>query len=192
VPVGGLRRLAAVAAAGTMSVAACSGAAPAPPASTPSTGRCPAAPRNQALVPYAPPPGVFTLMVPGRWARTRTPDGITFSDRFDSIRLEQIPYGSPSTVALVRSVELPGLRKATPGFRLRRLDTVRLPAGQAIRVEYAETVSDRPSGPAVERDVQRYELWHADQRMTLTLASPCEADAAPLWRRVTGSFRWRR
>ena len=185
------RGLAAAAAAGTLSVAACSGAGPALPTSAPTTARCQGVLGDQALAEYTPPSGVFTLAIPRHWAGTRTPDGITFSHGLGSLRIEQIPYGSPSTEASFRSTELPGLRQTTPGFRLRRLDTVALPAGPAVLAEYAETVPDKPSGAGVERDVQRYELWRADQRVVLTLASPCRA-AGALWRRVTRSFRWQR
>ena len=163
------------------------GASPSPPPAE----RCASGPRQEALVAYAPPPGTYTLAIPGRWARISSPDGITVSHRLDSLRLEQVPYGSPSTAASFRSNELPGLREATRGFRLRRLGTVALPAGSAVLAQYDETVPG-PGGPTVERDVQRYELWHTDQRMVLTMASPCGSAAAPLWRRITESFRWRR
>jgi hypothetical protein len=185
-------RLATTVAAGMVTIVACSGGGPASPTSAPTTARCHAGTGNEALAAYAPRSGVFSMAVPRRWARTSSPDGITFSHGLDSLRLEQIPYGSPTTAASVRSVELPGLRATTPGFRLQRLDTVALPAGPAVLVEYAETVPGEPSGTVVERDVQRYELWRADQRMVFTLASPCKTEAAPLWRRITQSFRWRR
>jgi len=189
------RALVAVAAVGTFSVMACSGGGPAPIAgaspSPPPAARCPSGLRHEALLAYGPPPGTYTLAIPGRWVRIRSADGITVSHRLDSLRLEQVPYGAPSTAASFRSDELPGLRQATRGFRLRRLGTVALPAGPAVLAQYDETVPG-PGGPTVERDVQRYELWHADQRMVLTMASPCESASAPLWRRIAESFRWRR
>ena len=190
------RRLVAAAAAVMFLVVACSGEAPAPTGSftttPPAVGRCAGKLQDQALAAYTPPSRIFTLAVPRHWTRTRIPDGIAFTHRLESIKLEQVPYGSPSTTASFRTNELPGLRQATPGFRLRGIDAVALPAGPAVLAQYAETVADGPTGAAVERDVQRYELWHADQRMVITLASPCEDDAAPLWRRITESFRWRR
>ena len=184
-----------VAAAGMLSVAACSGADPVrttgAPAAPAATGRCASARRDQPLVPYASQSGVFTMAVPRRWARTRSPDGVTFSSGSDSLRFEQVPYGAAPTEALVRSGELDDVRRTTPGFRLRRLGTVALPAGSAVLLQYTDTIRDR-AGSVVEREVRRYELWRADQRLVLTLASPCGADAAVLYRRVTDSVRWRR
>lgn len=188
------RGLVAAAAACGFSVVACSGGGPAPSTAPPlpAPTAAPCASALPDLVTYTPPAETYTLAVPSGWARTASPDGITFSHQLDSLRLEQVPYGSPSTTASFRSNELPGLRQASRGFRLRRIDTVALPAGPAVLAEYVETVvPGRPAGVAVERDVRRYELWHADQRVVLTMASPCEAAAAPLWRRVTDSFRWR-
>jgi hypothetical protein len=198
--------LAAAAAALSACVSACTGTSPeSPPGSTASPGstagtrtleRSPAGetPGNQVFVEYAAPSGVFSVRVPRGWARTRTADAVTFTDRLSSVRVEQIPYGSASTEASFRSDELPNLRRSTPGFRLRKVGTVALPAGPAVVAEYTRTAAapDPVTGKAVEQAVARYELWHADQRVVLTLTRPRGTGDAGPWRTVTRSFRWRR
>jgi hypothetical protein len=193
------RSIALAAAAAALSASACTGtSSQSPPGSTASThtrGRSPAgSPGNQVFVEYAAPSGAFSVLVPQGWARTRTADAIMFTDKLTSVRVEQIPYGSASTEASFRSVELPELRRSTPGFRLRKVGTVSLPAGPAVVAEYTRTAAapDPVTGRAVEQAVARYELWHADQRVVLTLTSPRGADSAGRWRTVTHSFRWRR
>jgi hypothetical protein len=194
------RSIALAAAAAALSVSACTGtSSQSPPGSTASTHtleRSPAGsiPGNQVFVEYAAPSGMFSVRVPRGWARTHTADAITFTGRLTSVRVEQIPYGSASTEASFRSVELPSLRRNTPGFRLGKVGTVALPAGPAVVAEYTRTSAapDPVTRKAVEQAVARYELWHADQRVVLTLTSPRGADNAGPWRTVTHSFRWRR
>lgn len=142
------------------------------------------------LVGFAPSSHAFAMKVPRGWIRTTAADATVFTNELDRLSIEQIPYGSPSSEASFRSEELPTLRRLTPGFRLRSISTARLPAGPAILVQYTETATDPASGTPVIRDVQRYELWHADQRMVLTVASP-PGRPGP-WRAVLDSFQWRR
>jgi hypothetical protein len=94
-----------------------------------------------------------------------------------------------STEASFRADELPGLQRTTSGFRLQWIGTTVLPSGRAVVADYAETTTDASTGKTLERDVRRYELWHADQRAVLTLAGL--GDSA-MSRAVIESFHWRR
>ena len=142
---------------------------------------------SSSLVDYAPPSGVFAMKVPGGWVRSVVADATIFADRLASLRIEQIPYGSASSEASFRRDELPGLRRTTPGFRLRRLGTVALPAGSAVLAEYSAAGAGPVAGRPITQEVRRYELWHADQRAVLTLTGRAAA-----WASILRSFRWRR
>lgn len=143
-------------------------------------------PSAPALIDYAPTSGVFAIRVPAGWVRTAVAEATVFADRLGSLRIEQIPYGSASSEASFQADELPTLRRMTPGFRLRRVATVSLPAGTAILAEYAATATDPVTGRPVAQEVHRYELWHADQRAVLTLTG------RGAWATILRSFRWRR
>lgn len=105
------------------------------------------------------------------WARTDAVDATLFTDGLDRLSIEQIPYGSPSSDASFRSDELPSLRRSTPGFQLRKVGTVRLPAREVVLAKCTASAADPASGTPVRQDVQRYELWHAGQRAVLTVAN---------------------
>lgn len=141
---------------------------------------------SPAFVDYAPPSGVFSMKVPGGWVRSAVADATVFANRLDSLRIEQIPYGSESSEASFRADELPGLRRTTPGFRLHRVGTVALPAGSAVLAEYGAIGTDPVTGRPVAQEVDRYELWHADQRAVLTLIGRAA------WATILRSFHWRR
>jgi glycosyltransferase involved in cell wall biosynthesis len=150
-------------------------------------------PDNQAFVAYTPPSGLFTVSVPEGWARTQAGPVTTFTDKLNSVRIEQVAAATAPTEASFRSGELPGLTVATPGFQLGSAHGVRLPAGAAVQVDYRATSAPDPvTGKTVEQDVQRFELWHAGQEVILTLASPRGADNVDPWRTVTESVRWQR
>jgi hypothetical protein len=145
--------------------------------------------RDGVRMVYSPPPGVYELEVPAGWAQIGSPDGITFTGGVRTIRVEQIPYGSATTEASFRADELPALRQQTPGFRLLQIGTTVLPAGSAVVADYTGTATDATTGNAFQRDVRRYEIWHADQRAVVTLAG---LDDSALSRAVIESFRWLR
>lgn len=150
-------------------------------------------PDNQAFVAYTPPSGLFSVKVPEGWSRTGSGTTVTFTDKLNSIRLEQVAAATAPTAASFRSVELPSVQRATPGFQLRTVRAVTLPAGPALLAEYAATSAPDPvTGKTVAQDVQRYELWHGGQEVTVTLSSPRGADNVDPWRTVTESVRWLR
>lgn len=146
---------------------------------------------NQAFVAVTAPSGLVTLKVPEGWARTGSGTTVTFTDKLNSVRLAQQPAAAAPTEASFRSGELPGLQKATLGFQLRTVKAVTLPAGPALRVDYAASSAPDPvTGKTVAQDVERYELWRSGQQVVLTLSSPRGADNVDPWRVVTESVRW--
>lgn len=191
--------LAAAAATLALTVAACGGTSG---GSTPGAAANPNAPEqnpagdipdNQAFIDYPAPSGVFTVKVPEGWARTRSAAATTFTDKLNSVRVEQTPAAAAPTEASFRSGELPPLQRATPGFRLDKVRSVTLPSGPAVVAYFGGTSAPDPvTGRTVEQDVQRYELWRGGQEVVLTLSSPRGADNVDPWRTVTESLRWQR
>lgn len=193
--------LTAAAAALALTASACGGGASSG-TSTPGSAANPNAaeqnpagdiPDNQAFIDYAAPSGGFTVKVPEGWARTASGNATTFTDKLNSVRVEQLPAAAAPTEASFRSGELPMLQQATAGFRLGKLRSVTLPAGPAVVADYTGSSAPDPvTGRSVEQDVQRYELWRGGQEVVLTLAGPRGADNVDPWRTVTESLQWQK
>src|SRR3954469_16106844 len=47
-------------------------------------------PDNQVYVPYQPADGAFSVQVPEGWARTDLPDGVSFTDKLNTVALQQL------------------------------------------------------------------------------------------------------
>ena len=160
---------------------------------TPTTDVSPAGdiPDTQAFVAYAVPDGRYSLQVPEGWARTDGAAGVTFTDKLNSIHLEERPAASAPTVGTVRAIDLPGLQAAAQSFRLGSVATVQRKAGAAVLVTYrAASAPDAVTGKRVTQDVEVYEFWRAGTLVTITLLSPHGADNVDPWRTVTDSFAW--
>src|SRR4051812_13202556 len=147
-------------------------------------------PDDQVFLDYTPPSGGYTVKVPEGWGRTGSDPDVTFTDKLNSVRIEQRPAAGPPTEASFRADELPALSRAA-GFGLRKVTTVGLPAGQALLVEYGDTsVRDPVTGRTLQRDVLRYEFWRGGREVVLTLAGPKGADNVDPWNTVSRSLRW--
>jgi hypothetical protein len=179
-----------------LGVASLGGASGASPSNrTPTTDASPAGdiPDSQAFVTYSAPDGQYSVQVPEGWARTDGASGVTFTDKLNSIRIEERPATSAPTVASVRATDVPALRSAARGFRLRKVSIVRRKGGPAVLVTYrARSTPDPVTGKRIKQDVEVYEFWRAGSLLTITLLSPRGADNVDPWRTVTDSFAWSR
>jgi hypothetical protein len=148
-------------------------------------------PGNQAFVLYSPPGATFAVSVPEGWSRLVQDGGVSFTDKLNSIRIADNPQAHAPTVESVRLQELPALQISVPGYQPGTLNTVTRAAGSAVLITYgALSEPDPVTGRSRPDDVQRYEFWHSDILVTLTLTGPKGADNAGPWRKVTDSLRW--
>ena len=149
-------------------------------------------PDSQVFVPYTLPSGAFTVDVPQGWARSVSGGAVTFTDHFNSVRLETAPASAAPTVASARSSELPAIRQLTPHMTSEAVSTVSRAAGTAVLITYqADSPPNEVTGRSLRLSVERYELWRGGTEAILTLSGPVGADNVDPWRRVTDSFRWR-
>jgi hypothetical protein len=170
----------ALAAAGCGSSSSSSSGAPATSTqATPATAAKPAPeispagdiPDNQAYVRYAPPGAGFSVKVPEGWSRTRTGGAVVFTDKLNSIRMEN---GAPAQQAGSSS-------------------TVKRTAGSAQKLSYTmKSAPDPVTGKSVTDAVERYVFTKGPNIAVLTLSGPKGADNVDPWRIVTDSLRWTR
>jgi hypothetical protein len=148
-------------------------------------------PDNQAYISYTSPTDGYRLQVPEGWARAQAGGIVTFTDKFNSIRVEVVPLPSAPSVASVQSQDLPALARSVPCLDGAKVTQTSRRAGPAVLVTYrARSTADPVTGKSIRQDVERYAFWHAGKEALITLSTPQGSDNVDPWRRVTDSFVW--
>jgi hypothetical protein len=139
-------------------------------------------PDNQAFVAYTPPRARYSVKVPEGWSRTTANGATSFTDKLNTVRLEETAAASAPTVAAVKR-----------SFPHARVSAVKRTAGPAIRVSYlAQGQPDAVTGKSRVNAVERYLFFHAGREAVITLSGPKGADNVDPWRIITDSVRWTR
>lgn len=147
-------------------------------------------PDNQVFVAYTPAGGGFSVKVPEGWARTDDPGGVTFTDKFNSVRV--IASDSPGAPSVASAQgELPAIRSSTVRYEAGKVAAVSRTPGPGVLITYrADSGPNAVTGKVIRLDVERYEFWKAGKQVVLTLSSPQGSDNVDPWRTVTDSLRW--
>ena len=150
-------------------------------------------PDNQAYVAYAPPSASYSVKVPEGWSRTSAGGAVSFTDKLNTVRLEQATASAAPTVSAIRQTMLPKLASSEKSFTAGTITTVHRKAGSAVRVTYLALGKPDPvTGKARLDAVERYVFFHNGREAVLTLSGPKGADNVDPWRIITDSLRWTR
>jgi hypothetical protein len=145
---------------------------------------------TQAYVPYSPATGGFTVSVPEGWARTDLANGAVFSDKFNSIRIEQTAAAAAPTIASVQTEVVPQIT-AAGGSAVSAPSPVTRKAGEAIRITYLQdSAPDATTGKRVTLAVERYLFGKNGSLVSITLSAPKGSDNVDPWKTITDSFAW--
>ena len=148
-------------------------------------------PDNQVFVPFTTPDGAVVVSVPQGWARASDGPATVFTDKFNSVRVEDAARPAAADVTSARAEDVPQLQTSVTGFTLGDVHVVRRTAGSAVVITYeADSAPNAVTGRSVRESVERYTLWHNGQEAVLTLSGPKGADNVDPWRIVTNSLRW--
>ena len=148
-------------------------------------------PDNQVFVPYSPPTGAFSVKVPEGWARSENGGVVTFTDKFNSIRIDAVAMDAAPTVETVRTTDVPALAQSEKGFKVGTISTVNRKAGAAVRLLYgADSEPNAVTGKSNRLDVERYVFWKGGLGVVLTLSGAKGADNVDPWKIVTDGFTW--
>ena len=130
------------------------------------------------------------MSVPEGWARTTQGAATLFTDKSNSIRIDiRTPTAAP-TIDSARA-ELPVVEATTPGFHLGGISVVDRKAGQVVLITYTATSPPNAvTGKTGTNAVERYEFWHANDEVILTLSGAVGADNVDPWRTITDSLQW--
>jgi hypothetical protein len=150
-------------------------------------------PDNQAFVPYHPPGAGYSVKVPEGWSRSTARAAVSFTDKLNTVRLDETSAHATPTVAAVKQTVVPSLAQTEHGFKAGTVTTVRRTAGPAIRITYqANGKPDAVTGKARVDAVERYLFFHKGKEAVVTLSGPKGADNVDPWRIITDSLRWTR
>ncbi len=177
-------------AAGAPGSTATSPASPTPSSAAPEVNAAGDIPDTQAFVAYTPAAGGFSVKVPEGWARTDDPGGVTFTDKFNSVRVTTADAPAAPTVASAQA-ELAALRSSVANYEAGKVSALTRTAGPGVLITYrADSAVNPVTGKVIRLDVERYEFWKAGKQVVLSLSSPQGADNVDPWRTVTDSLRW--
>jgi hypothetical protein len=148
-------------------------------------------PDTQVYVPFQPASGGYSVKVPEGWARTEAGGVVMFTDKLNTVRLQTVPTPTAPTVTSARANEVPALKAAAANVTLGAVTTVIRPAGTAVLITYqADTPPDPVTGKFVRDAFERYEFWHNQTELIVTLSGPRGADNVDPWKTVTSSVTW--
>lgn len=146
-------------------------------------------PDTQVFVPYT--TADYTVTVPEGWARSVVGPTTTYTDHYNTIRIETTSSAAAPTVATVPTIEIPTLTRDVPNFELGKVTSVTRTAGTAVLVTYrAGSTPDPVTNKRVALDVERYEFWRNRTLVTLVLSGARGSDNVDPWKAVTNSFGW--
>jgi hypothetical protein len=148
-------------------------------------------PDNQVYVPYRPADGSFTVQVPEGWARTDLPDGVSFTDKLNTVSVGELTGRPQTNQDTVLGDELAAIaaagRNVTPGS----VETVALPAGQTVHATFAQDSTPDPvTGRVIRDDAELFVFWRNGTEVLLTLSGPHGADNVDPWKKISTSFSW--
>jgi hypothetical protein len=148
-------------------------------------------PDNQVFVSYHSAAGGYSLDVPEGWARSETGPNVSFVDKLDSIKVEITSGSAAPTVQSVTDSDVPQLEQQMEAFEKVGINTVDLPAGQAVRIRYrANSAPDSVTGKKVRLEVDRYELFKDGKLAAISLAAPAGSDNVDVWKQISSNFKW--
>jgi hypothetical protein len=149
-------------------------------------------PDNQVFVPYQPADASFSVTVPEGWARTDMSDGVSFTDKLNTVTVQQRSGRPQPTTASVQASELADISAHRSHVVPGAVEARSLPAGDAVHAAYsADSVADPVTGRVVTDDVELYVFWRNGEEVLLTLSGPHGADDVDAWHTVSSSVAWK-
>jgi hypothetical protein len=146
-------------------------------------------PDNQVFLTFRNPRSGYALRYPEGWAQHGIPNGVTFADKNNLIRLT-LSRGVPPTTASVLA-ELGRERGQQPTLSYGSPSSVTIAGAPVLKVSYATLSRPSPvTGKRVRLLVDRYVFAHAGRVATLDLGTPSGVDNVDAYRMITRSFQW--
>jgi hypothetical protein len=161
------------------------------PASTGESNPLGDIPDDQVYVVHAAPDGRFSVQVPEGWVRTELPDGVSFTDKLNTVTVQELTGRPQPTPDSVRADELTVVAEDHANVAVGGVATAALPSGPAVHATWsADSAPDPVTGRTVRDDVETFVFWRDGTEVLLTLSGPQGADNVDPWRQISQSFAW--
>ena len=149
-------------------------------------------PDDQVFVDYTDSSGRVTIKVPEGWAQSDTADGVSFTDKLNTIQLVVLDASQQPTEDTVKSDDLPQLQRSLSNFSGGEVSSVDRAGSTAILATYeADGPKDEVTGKTVTDAFERYVYFKDGIEAVLILSGPTGADNVDPWRLVSDSRRWK-
>lgn len=149
-------------------------------------------PDDQVFVEYTDASGRVTIKVPEGWAQSKTANGVSFTDKLNTIQLEVMDASSQPTEDTVKNTDLPQLKSSLSNFSGGEVSSVDRAGTTAILATYeADGPKDEVTGKTVTDAFERYVYFKDGVEAVLTLSGPTGADNVDPWRLVSDSLSWK-
>jgi hypothetical protein len=149
-------------------------------------------PDDQVFVDYTDSSGRVTIKVPEGWAQADAANGVSFTDKLNTIQLEVLDVSQQPTEATVKSDDLPKLQSSVSNYSGGEVSGVDRAGTTAILATYeADGPTDEVTGKTVTDAFERYVYFNDGVEAVLTLSGPTGADNVDPWRLVSDSLRWK-
>jgi hypothetical protein len=148
-------------------------------------------PDTTVFVPFKTSSGHVEVKVPQGWSRTSDASGVLFTDKLNSVRVQEIPAAAAPTVGSARTDEVPRIQSGAAAFKLGDVTSVQRKGGTAVRIAYnADSAPDAVTGKVTADAFERYEFFWNGTKVVVTLSGPVSADNVDPWKTVSDSVRW--
>jgi hypothetical protein len=149
-------------------------------------------PDDQVFVNYTDASGRVSIKVPEGWAQSGTANGVSFTDKLNTIQLEVLDATGQPTEDTVKNDDLPQLRNSLSNFSGGEVSSVDRAGTNAILATFeADGPKDEVTGKTVTDAFERYVYFKHGVEAVLTLSGPTGADNVDPWRLVSDSVRWK-
>lgn len=149
-------------------------------------------PDDQVFVDYTDASGRVTIKVPEGWAQSETANGVSFTDKLNTIQLEVLDASQQPTEDTVTNDDIPQLQASLSNFSGGEVTSVDRAGTTAILASFeADGPKDEVTGKTVTDAFERYVYFKDGVEAVLTLSGPTGADNVDPWRLVSDSLRWK-
>jgi hypothetical protein len=149
-------------------------------------------PDNQIFVKYASAGGGYSLKVPEGWARIENGADVSFTDKYNGVKVAVTSAAAPPTAKNV-FVESPlaDLAKSGRAVKVKSVTEKKLPGGPVVLVKYDSDSEPNPvTNKILSLENEAYVFFKDGRLAILTLSAPRGADNVDQWKLMSESFVW--
>jgi hypothetical protein len=146
-------------------------------------------PDNQNFLTFNNPSPRFSMAYPEGWTVKSVGGEVTFKDKNNLVRILVAPGAAPTPPAA--QARLAALKRSDPTLVPGAAHAILIRSGPAVKLTYTTQSAPNPvTGKSVTLMVDRYELAHDGQVVTIDLGTPTGVDNVDAYKKMVASYRW--